>query len=132
MSLLNNILKYKEEKLSKNEEAITQMIEAKIRENIDKHPFSEYIVLHYDDQYTKEMDNFLIDFLTKEGFYVEKNYPYNSMGEIGLLLLTKEQKDKRDLEFKEIESHRKRIDQLLLESCPNSKEEHSGYSCNIQ
>jgi len=131
MSLLNDILDYQQQKLMESKESTVQMIEAKIRENIDKHPFSEYIILHYDNQYTKEMDNFLIDFLTKEGFYVDKYYADNSNRELGLLLLTKEQKDKRDLRFKRFGSRLKSRDESSLESCPNSKEEHSGY-CNIQ
>jgi len=78
------------------------------------------------------MNNFLIDFLTKEGFYVDKYYADNSTLELGLLLLTKEQKDERDLKSKELESRFKSIHELSLESRSNSRKEQNSYSCNIQ
>jgi hypothetical protein len=101
---MNNILKYQEQKMLENIEKSIQTIESKICENIDKNPFDEYINLRYDDQFTKEMDKFVINHLTKEGFYVIKYYGDDSTRAIGLSLLTKEQKDRQDSEFKELES----------------------------
>lgn len=71
---IDDIMKYKEERMLESKEKCIQIIESKIKESIDANPLDENIIILYDVQYKKEMNPFIIDYLTTKGFYINKHY----------------------------------------------------------
>lgn len=72
MSFINKVKTYKETKTLDVGKQLIEMIKRKMYESIDDNPFNENIIILYDDEFRKEMYEFVVNYFTRKGFFVQK------------------------------------------------------------
>jgi hypothetical protein len=96
---MTDFIKYKEQRMLDKKESALELIEERVVKLIDSNPFCDNIIVRYDNNYTKEMNSFVIEHFREKGFYVNVYYDaYNDSlrgtsikQEVGICLSTKEQ-----------------------------------------